>query len=173
MTIFDPHDSNGPDGRKARWPSVLGTFALHAFVALFVVLLPPIVYDAVVSSRLASIEWLQFSGGITYPLYAVYWIAKLRNPRARFMLLHLILILTLIFFAAFASNRLTPMFVAFLPVVGAAAPLLYAVASWLRGNGRLAVTCLVSSLVALLIAAPSSVLLIYSAAISPVSNMRY
>ena len=148
-------------------------FMLHACIVLFVVLLPPIVYDAVSSSSLGGFKWLQFSGGITYPLYATYWIAKLGNPRVRFMLLHLTLVLTLIFFVVFTSNRSTPMFVGLLPAIGAAAPLPGAVASWLRGNGKLAVTCLVSSLIALLIAVPCSLLLIYTVAISPAWGMRY
>jgi hypothetical protein len=151
----------------------LAAFTLHACVVLLVVLLPPIVYDAVSASSHAGIKWLQFSGAITFPLYAAYWIAKLRKPRTRFVLLHLILVLALIFFVALTSNRSTPMLLALLPVIGAAAPLLGTVVSWLRGNSRLAVTCLVSSMLALLIAASSSLLLIYGVAMSPASNMRY
>jgi len=158
---------------KPHWPSVVATFMLHTCIVLCVVLLPPIVYDAIRSSSPRGGDWLQFSGGATYPLYAIYWIVKLKNFRAKFALLHLTFVLTIILVTAFTSGRSTPVFVAFLPTAASALPLLGAVASWLYGNSRLAVTYLVGSLLALLIGVPSSFLIIYGMAMSSVGPIRY
>ena len=158
---------------KPRWPSVVAAFMLHACIVSCVVLLPPIVYEAVRSSSYREIDWLHFSGAATYPLYAIYWIAKLKNFRAKFILLHLTFVLAITFFTALTSNRSTPMLVEFLPTAASALPLFGAVASWLYGSSRLAFTCLVSSLLALLIGVPSSFLIIYGVAMSAVGPIRY
>ena len=158
---------------KSRWPSVLAAFMLHACILLFVVLLPPIVYDAVSSSRYQKIEWLHFSGGATYPLYAVCLISKLKSFRARFMLLHLTFVLIVAVVALSTGGRTPSMFVAFLPAAGAALPLPGAVASWLQGRGRLAVTCLVSSLLALPVGVLLSLLIVYGVAMAGIGPMRY
>lgn len=151
----------------------MAVFALHVCVVLLVVLLPPIVYSAVSASRYQGIDWLPFSGGVTYPLYAIYWIARLKNFRVRFILLHLALVLTIAAATAFVSNRSTPLLVAFLPTIAAALPILGSVASRMYGSGRVAVTCLVSSLLALLVGVPSSLLIAYGMGMAAMGNMRY
>lgn len=151
----------------------MAVFALHVCVVLLVVLLPPIVYSAVSASRYQGIDWLTFSGGVTYPLYAIYWIARLKNFRVRFILLHLALVLTIAAATAFVSNRSTPLLVAFLPTIAAALPILGSVASRMYGSGRVAVTCLVSSLLALLVGVPSSLLIAYGMGMAAMGNMRY
>jgi len=158
---------------KRRWPSVVAAFMRHACILLCVLLLPPIVYDAVRTSSYQDIEWLHFSGGATYPLYAIYWLSKLKNFRAKFILLHLTVVLIVAVVAAFASNRHTPMLVAFLPTAAAALPLPAALASWLHYRRNRAVTYMVGSLLALLIAVPSSLLIIYGMAMSSIGPMRY
>jgi hypothetical protein len=158
---------------KRRWRSVVAAFMLHACILLCVLLLPPVVYDAVRTSSYQGIEWLHFSGGATYPLYAIYWISKLKNFRAKFILLHLTVVLMIAVTTAFASNRHTPMFVAFLPTAASALPLVGALVSWLHGNRKLAVTYLVGSLLALLIAIPASLLIIYGMAMSSIGPTRY
>ena len=177
LTQIELADATGSNTRsetpKRRWPSVAAAFMLHACILFCVVLLPPIVYDAVRTSAYQGIEWLHFSGGVTYPLYAIYWIAKLKNFRAKFILLHLTIVLMVAVATAFASNRHTPLFVAFLPTAASALPLLGALASWLHGSRKLAVTYLVGSLLALLIAIPASLLIIYGMAMSSVGPMRY
>lgn len=162
-----------PETPERRWLSVAAAFMRHAFILLCVVLLPPIVYDAVRTSAYQGIEWLHFSGGASYPLYAMYWISKLKNFRAKFILLHLTVVLTIAVATAFASNRHTPMFVAFLPTAAAALPLLAALVSWLHDRRERAVTYMVGSLLALLIAVPCSLLIIYGMAMSSVGPMRY
>jgi hypothetical protein len=83
LTSIELADAARADTRsetpKRCWPSVVAAFMLHACILLCVVLLPPIVYDAVRTSSYQGIEWLHFSGGATYPLYAIYWISKLKN----------------------------------------------------------------------------------------------
>ncbi|KQU89029.1 hypothetical protein ASC78_22895 [Variovorax sp. Root318D1] len=158
---------------KRRWPSIVAAFMLHACILLCVVLLPPIVYDAVRTSSYQGIEWLHFSGGATYPLYAIYWISKLKNFRAKFILLHLTVVLMVALVTAFASNRSTPLFVAFLPTAASALPLLAALVSWLHDRRKRAVTYMVGSLLALLLAVPCSFLIIYGMAMSSVGPMRY
>jgi len=177
LTQIELADATGSNTRsetpKRRWPSVAAAFMLHACILFCVVLLPPIVYDAVRTSAYQGIEWLHFSGGVSYPLYAIYWIAKLKNFRAKFILLHLTVVLMVAVATAFASNRHTPMFVAFLPAAASALPLLGALASWLHGRRKRAVTYLIGSLLALLIAIPASLLIIYGMAMSSVGPMRY
>ena len=151
----------------------MAVFALHACVVLLVVLLPPIVYSAVSASRYQGVDWLLFSGGVTYPLYAIYWIARLKNFRVRFIWLHLTFVLAIAAATAFMSNRSTPLPVAFLPTIAAALPILGSVASRMYGSGRVAVTCLVSSLIALLVGVPSSLLIAYGIGMAAVGNMRY
>ncbi|MDQ0023796.1 uncharacterized membrane protein YhaH (DUF805 family) [Variovorax paradoxus] len=177
LTPIELSDAARADTRSEtpnrRWPSVVAAFMLHACILLCVLLLPPIVYDAVRTSNYQGIEWLHFSGGATYPLYAIYWLSKLKNFRAKFMLLHLTVVLTIAVATAFASNRHTPMFVAFLPTAAAALPLLAALVSWLHDRRKPAVTYMVGSLLALLIAVPSSLLIIYGIAMSSIGPMRY
>lgn len=151
----------------------MAVFALHACVVLLVVLLPPIVYSAVSASRCQGIEWLLFSGGVTYPLYAIYWIARLKNFRVRFIWLHLTFVLTIAAATAFMSNRSTHLPVAFLPTIAAALPILGSIASWMHGFRRVAATFLVSSLLALLVGVPSSLLVAYGIGMAAVGNMRY
>ena len=157
----------------SRWTSVVAVFALHVCVVLLVVLLPPIVYSAVSASRYQGDEWLLFSGGATYPLYAIYWLAKIKNPRVRFILLHLTFVLMTAAATAFVSNRSTPLLVAFLPTIAAALPILGSVASRMHGRSSAAATFLVSSLIALLVGVPSSLLIAYGMGMAAVGNMRY
>ncbi|MDQ0033342.1 hypothetical protein J2W30_001089 [Variovorax boronicumulans] len=151
----------------------MAVFALHACIVLLVVLLPPIVYSAVSASRYQGVDWLLFSGGVTYPLYAIYWLAKIKNPRVRFILLHLTFVLMIATATAFVSNRSAPLLVTFLPTIAAALPILGSIASRMYGRSRVAVTFLVSSLIALLVGVPSSLLIAYGMGMAAMGNMRY
>ena len=160
------------ESSRSRWPSVVAVFARHAFILFAVIVLPPFVYDAVSSSRFREIEWLHFSGGATYPLYAAYLIAKLKNFRVKFILLHLILVLV-VTVVAVSTGKSASMFVALLPTAASVLPLLGAVASWVRGSRKLAVTCLVSSLLALLVGVPLSGFIVYGMGMSAVGAVHY
>jgi hypothetical protein len=158
---------------RSLWRSRAATLVCHTCTLLVVVALPPIVFEIIGSTSLQNIRGSGFLGGITYPLYAAYWITKLKYPRAKFMLLHLVFVLTVAFATAVTGGRSTPLSVAWLPSIAAILPLLGTAVSWSRGNRRLATTYALSSLAELPVGVLSSVVIIYGMAMSSVGGMRY
>lgn len=53
---------------------------LHVAVIIFILLAPPLIYDAVSRSSLHDQQWALFSGGLGYVAYAWYWLSRIRRP---------------------------------------------------------------------------------------------
>ena len=116
------------------------TLLRHACILLGVVLLPVIVYDM-------QIPHLEFAGAVTYPLYAAYWIAKIKRRRLRFVLFHLFTMLVVTIPAL--SIKATPTLMAALPTFIALAPLPASLFYRSQGARERAANCVFSSLMTL------------------------
>jgi hypothetical protein len=158
---------------RPRRQSFMATLMLHALILLGVVILPVVVYNVVSASSLRRIQGLEFSGGATYVLYAVYWIAKIPSFRIKFILLHLATLLVVALTTANFSTRSTPAIAAVLPTIVGVLPGLGICSSWFRRINGIAATCCISILLALPLGAILSFLILYGSAMSSIGGMRY
>jgi uncharacterized membrane protein len=146
---------------------------LHVFIILVVLILPPVVYDFVSRSSFSYVHGLDMIGGLGYPAYFSYWVTRLRSPRARLILLHLIGLLTISFFALAAGGRSTPLIVILLPALLGLITLPVALIAKTRGQTALAVNCKLSSLVCGPLGLGLSMLAVYGAGMGAMSGMRW
>lgn len=152
---------------KSRVYRLVANILLHALAVLVVVILPPFTYDAVVSSGLRDVPGMAFVGGVAYPVYAVYWINRLKSLRAKFVLIHLVLLLSasLSIFVVVDCSWSASLFLTPLPALVGAAPLVAGVTLLLgKKDRRFAITCLLSSLVFLPVGVFLSLLFLYGVA---------
>ncbi|MFZ6676907.1 hypothetical protein [Undibacterium sp. Tian12W] len=147
--------------------------ALHLFLILLVLILPPLVYDYISHTKLSNVPGMLMLGGLSYPAYFSYLATRLRSARARLILLHLIALLTISFFMLDASGRATPLIVLLLPAILGLITLPAALIARLRKQRALAITCLWSSLVSGPLGLILSMLAIYGAGMSAMSGMRW
>ena len=161
-----------PD-KNNTWPRIAGRIAIHVLIVFFVMLIPPLLYDAVSKSSYQGNEALLFAGGLTYPAYLAYWITRLKSGRAKFILLHLLAILTVMFLVLAGSGRTMPDALLFLPLILTLLPLAPALWAGLRHNQRLLKTSLLSVLASLPICLVLSALLLYGMGMSAMSGMRW
>jgi hypothetical protein len=155
-----------------RW-SMLAVLLLHSCILFGVVILPVVVYEIDRISGHQGITGVEYAGGITYPLYTLYWISKLKSSRARFILTHLTILLTVAFAAQITSTRQTPVGWATLPTIVAAIPMLGMLMPWVRRVQGLAKTCLISTLIALPIGMGLSFFIVLGLAMSAIGPLRY
>lgn len=153
--------------------SIHKRIALHLFLILMVLILPPLVYDYISHTDLSKLPGMLMLGGLSYPAYFSYLAIRQRSDRARLILLHLIAMLTISFFMLDASGRTTPLMVLLLPAILGLITLPAAVIVWMRRQRALAINCLWSSLVSGPIGLFLSVLAIYGAGMSAMSGMRW
>ena len=90
--------------------------ALHLLLILAVLLLPPLVYGHLARHLADDSPWL-FAGGLAYPLYVGWWITRIRHPRIRAILLHLLAFATLLSALVLVLDRRTVGLAPFLPAV--------------------------------------------------------
>ena len=147
--------------------------ALHLFLILVVLILPPLVYDYISHTSLSTVPGMLMSGGLSYPVYFSYLVTRMHSVRARFILLHLIAMLTISFFTLEASDRSTPFIVALLPAILGQITLPMAAVARLRKQRPLAINCLLSTLVSGPIGLALSMLAIYGMGMSAMSGMRW
>jgi FtsH-binding integral membrane protein len=91
-----------------------GKIALHVLLVFAVLLIPPLAYDQVARHVHGESPWL-FVGGLTYPLYLGWWITRIRHPRIRAILLHLLGFATLLSALVLLLNQHTASLAPFLP----------------------------------------------------------
>jgi hypothetical protein len=153
--------------RNASKYKIAKLILLHTMILLAVVIIPPMTYDMVSKFDVRDVPVLPLIGGITYPMYITYWLAKIKNKRAKFVLLHLVSTLVAIVFST--EFNLLVLFV--LPVIVGAIPLALAVFAKVRKIPHLAITSVISSGVSLL--AVFFIVLTVLFSLGPVNNMRY
>ncbi|MCO4862499.1 hypothetical protein MKD38_12505 [Cupriavidus sp. WGlv3] len=146
--------------------SLLRNLLLHATLVLIVLLIPVAVYELVSQSRFRNVELLAFGGVVTYPAYIGLWIRKLRSERARFILLHLLLVLVSAFVALIVGGNQPSLARIVTPAAVAAATLPVAAIAALRGDRWLAVMSLGSAAISLPVGAILSWVIFVSAALS-------
>jgi len=149
---------------------------LHIPLLLFVTLAPVAVYERVSTSAWRDVPGLDFAGGITYPLYTAFLISRLKSARAKFILLHLLLLLTLSWLAftiGGRSNSVAVITMVVLPALVGAMAIPLAITASLRHKVQLAKTCLFSTLLSLPIGLALSVLALYGIGRSAMSGMRW
>lgn len=88
--------------------------ALHLLVVFAVWLVPPLVYDQVARRLHGESPWL-YAGGLTYPLYLGWWTGRIRHPRIRTILQHLLGFATLLSALVLLLNQRTASLAPFLP----------------------------------------------------------
>jgi hypothetical protein len=81
--------------------SVVIKITIHLLIIALVVIIPPLIYDSVESSRFRGIYIMNHSGAIGYPIYISYWTLKFVERRSFyakviFLLLFWIVIIALI-----------------------------------------------------------------------------
>jgi hypothetical protein len=140
--------------------------ATHSLILLLVTCLPPLIYEAVDRSRWRDIDGIAFAGGVTYPAYACYWILKIGNARARFILLYLLSLLTISCLATGLWPHNPPVPVLVLPAIVGALPLFGALYLRAVGEQHAAKTCLLSAVVSLPVGVAFSTVIIFGAAMS-------
>ncbi|MFZ6731257.1 hypothetical protein ACO0LG_04965 [Undibacterium sp. Ji42W] len=153
--------------------SIIKRIALHLFLILLVMILPPLIYDYISHTDLSNVPGMLMIGGLSYPVYFSYLATRLHSARARLILLHLIAMLTISFFMLDASGRTTPLVVLLLPAILGLIMLPAAAMARLRKQRELAINCLWSSLVSGPLGLILSILAIYSAGMSAMSGMRW
>ncbi|MES2040145.1 MAG: hypothetical protein V4495_20200 [Pseudomonadota bacterium] len=153
--------------------SIIKRIALHVFLILLVLILPPLVYDYISHTSLSTVPGMLMLGALSYPAYFSYLVTRLHSARARLILLHLITLLTLSFFMLMASDRSTPLIVVLLPAILGLVTLPAAVIATLSKQRPLAINCLWSSLVSGPIGLALSMLAIYGVGMSAMSGMRW
>lgn len=149
---------------------------LHIPLLLFVTLVPVAVYERVSNSAWRNVPGLDFAGGITYPLYAAFLVSRLKSTRAKFILFHLLLLLTLSWMAftiGGRSNSAAMIAMVILPALVGAMAIPLAITAYLRHKVQLAKTCLFSTLLSLPIGLALSVLALYGIGRSAMSGMRW
>ena len=125
----------------------------HPLLILFVVIAPVSVY--IWLSQTEYGRAYQLVGGITYPLYVLYLISKLKNVRAKFILSHIVCILVMFFLAiaCIGDMRKTSDLLALsalgIPMLIAIIPFFLSRFFRMRGDAGLAATCRVSGFVVL------------------------
>lgn len=72
---------------------------VHLTTIITVMVLPPLFYDLTGGSSL---------GGLTYPLYAVYWSCKIKDERVRFLVTNTLLVLTTVVIVMFTAECKVP-----------------------------------------------------------------
>jgi|GEM_PF-2034857 len=147
--------------------------ALHLFLILLVLILPPVVYDYISHTELSNVPGMLMLGGLSYPVYFSYLATRLHSARTRLILLHLIAMLTISFFMLVASGRTTPLIVVLLPAILGLITLPAAAIAWLCKKIPLAINCVWSSLISGPIGLALSILAIYGAGMSAMSGMRW
>jgi hypothetical protein len=171
MSITENRTDKGSWGER-----FVAGFALHVMLLLVVTLVPVQIYEMVRTSAWHDVPGLDFAGGITYPLYIAYLISRLKSTRAKFILFHLLILLTLAWLGmgiSIRSNSILMMVSLLLPSVIGAMPLPLAVIAYIRRNMHLVRTCLVSTLLSLPIGLALSMLVLYGMGRSSMSGMRW
>ena len=153
--------------------SVVKKISVHIVVLLLVVIAPPLIYDAVSRSSYSEIAGLDMIGGLTYPAYILYWIMRIKNARARFIVCYPVILVTVSALTIAFGERSMPMVVVALPACLGILPLLMAVIAAIKRKAHFAVTCLWAALLALPMGLAMSLLLLYGLGMSAVGNMRY
>ena len=148
---------------------------VHILVVLVVVLLPPLAYDAVTQSRYHGDDFFLFMGGATYPAYCLYWLLKIKNPRVKFVWIHITIVFTIRFFGLlFSDEGRYSLIVVMLPSMVGALPLPLYIVHRLRNNFGFTTTYLISTAIAFPIGLVLSGYIFLSMALSPsLVNFRY
>ena len=167
-----PSTSRESLGAEPPRRSLMATLTLHTCILLSVVMLPVVIHEVVRTSNLKGVQGLEFSGGATYLLYAIYWIAKIRSFRAKFVLLHLTTVLATAIITVGLFEKSTPTALAALPTIVAVLPVLVIFASWLRRINGIVATCFASIFLALPLGVGSSLLILYGVARSSLGGLR-
>lgn len=142
------------------WP-ILRRVLVHLLIIALVTTIPVAVFSAFESDPGVP-EIVRFGGGITYPLYIGYWISRIKFRRLRLILLNILTVLTLAFFASGLPFGLG----FFLPAVAGFSPLLLAVGAHLRGSREMVASSLWSALLTIPLGAALSLALFVGGAMS-------
>ncbi|MEO8730310.1 MAG: hypothetical protein ABI410_13235 [Rhodoferax sp.] len=148
---------------------------INLAIILLVLLIPPLVYDYLINTKFG--HNYPMIGGITYPLYISYLTLKLKNFRAKFIILHIIIvfisyILSIVFLDNIKNNYAQGLILP-LTMLVVLYPLGMSYFFKKRGDILLSATCRISCLVALPFGIALTLLTLFSLSRSAMGGMRW
>lgn len=150
-----------------------GRIVLHLLLILAVAAIPPLLFDAISAHGGAGSPWV-FVGGLTYPLYLGWWIARIGHPRVRVILLHLLVFATLVAAAMLAlDDRHAAGFVLFAPAASLLPSLVFMLVRAGQRRGYDARTHLYALILLVPFALLLSLLIVYAIGMSAMQGMRW
>lgn len=164
--------------RGDRTPSSLAAkLIVHALVVVLVVMTPVMVYDqmnALYLSGHRQVDAFYFIGGVTYPLYAIYWLLKIRSLTFKVTLIHLVALVSLtLFISGLCDAWKLPTLQLVCPLALALTALPLALLARVTGKIQVAKAFLIGTAVSLPIAGAMSVLLAFGQGMSALGGMRW
>jgi hypothetical protein len=167
--------SNQPESQSNGRAS-LG-FGFHSLLILLVVAVPVVVYEQVsqIGMGRQGTTDLSLVGGVTYPLYAIYWISRLKSVGLKATLIHLITVLTATFLVGEMYTHPSDWseVQAGVPMLLSGAGLALALFARLGQRRTLAKALFISTLVTLPVAMGGSLLLLIGQGMSAMAGMRW
>lgn len=70
-------------------------FAVGLGLLLATIVVPPAVYVAVEGSRFAGVPGLALTGGLMYPVFALWLLSRIRRPLVRLTLMYLVIVIAI------------------------------------------------------------------------------
>lgn len=146
---------------------------LHAFLILAVMVVPVWVYEAIENSHLKWKSQISFIGGITYFIYATYWILKIRSSRVKTILLSLFIEIVVACTTVSFSMKYQSLVFICIPLMVSLVPAGLSLLLFFQGRAQLGRTYLYCTLVLAPFACCIVVANIYGLALSGMAGMRY